>query len=141
MVQRKRNIMVENPERRHYIFTAKDLAEQRAALDEFQTRHSTISERIEETYLLGNTILDYLEKQMVLSYHFRGEQDQFEKQFPDMVAKAKKYIGFELYFALSPFGGKQLNKESTNVNERDCYKSLAELQTQLDAKIDEYLKK
>ena len=65
--------MEENPERRHFIFNAKDLAEQRAALDEFQTRHSTITERIEETYNIGKTMLDYLEKQMILSYHFRGE--------------------------------------------------------------------
>jgi hypothetical protein len=62
MLQRKRRIMEENPERRHYIFTAKDLAEQRAALDEFQTRHSTIADRIEETYKLGTTMMDYLEK-------------------------------------------------------------------------------
>jgi hypothetical protein len=27
MIQRKRKIMEENPERRHFIFTAKDLAE------------------------------------------------------------------------------------------------------------------
>jgi hypothetical protein len=35
MVQRKRQLMEENPETRHFIFTAKDLAEQRSALDEF----------------------------------------------------------------------------------------------------------
>lgn len=75
MIQRKRKIMEENPERRHFIFTAKDLAEQREALDEFQMRHSTITGRIDETYKIGNTMLDYLEKQMILSYHFRGEQD------------------------------------------------------------------
>jgi hypothetical protein len=38
-------------------------------------RHSTITGRIDETYKIGNTMLDYLEKQMILSYHFRGEQD------------------------------------------------------------------
>lgn len=86
-------------------------------------------------------MLDYLEKQMILSYHFRGEQEQFEQQFPDMVAKAKKYIGFELYFALSPFSGHLLDPESQNLTERDCYKSLAEIQAKLNTKIDEYLKK
>lgn len=86
-------------------------------------------------------MLDYLEKQMILSYHFRGEQEQFEQQFPDMVAKAKKYIGFELYFALSPFSGHLLNPESENLTERECYKALAEIQSKLNTKIDEYLKK
>ena len=62
MLQRKRKIMEENPERQHFVFTAKDLAEQRSALGEFQTRHSTITERIEETYRFGTTMLDYLEK-------------------------------------------------------------------------------
>jgi len=133
--------MDENPERRHFIFNAKDLQEQRAALDEFQTRHSTITERIAETYKIGTTMLDYLEKQTILSYHFRGEQDQFEQQFPDLVAKAKKYIGFELYFALSPFSGHILNPESANPIECESYKALADIQTKLNLKIDEYLKK
>jgi hypothetical protein len=46
---------------------------------------------------------------MILSYHFRGEQDVFEKDFPGLVDKAKKFIGFELYYALSPFTGHMLN--------------------------------
>ena len=78
-------------------------------MDEFQTRHSTINEKINATYKIGTTALDYLEKQMILSYHFRGEQDVFEKDFPGLVDKAKKFIGFELYYALSPFTGHMLN--------------------------------
>jgi hypothetical protein len=49
------------------------MAEQRAALDEFQTRHSTITDRIMSTYKVGNQLLDYLEKQIILDFHFRGE--------------------------------------------------------------------
>ena len=48
------------------------------ALDEFTTRHRTISERINETYRIGKQMLDYLEKQVILDHHFRGEQDIFE---------------------------------------------------------------
>ena len=68
-------------------------------------------------------MLDYMEKQMILSYHFRGEQDSFEKEFPDMVAKAKKYLGFELYFALAPFqnAGRILKPDSEDIREKECY--------------------
>lgn len=117
------------------------MAEQKAALDEFQTRHSTITLRINETYKIGTTALDYLEKQMILSYHFRGEQEVFEKEFPGLVDKAKKFLGFELYFSLSPFSGHMLSPESPNPSERECYKDLLDLQLKLNAKIDEHMKK
>ena len=74
-------------------------------------------------------MLEYLEKQMILSFHFRGEQDEFEKEFPELVSKAKKYLGYELYYALAPFetGNKKLNPESKDPREVECYQSLAEL--------------
>jgi len=31
-------------------------------MDEFKTRHKTLSEEIEATYKIGNFMLDYLEK-------------------------------------------------------------------------------
>jgi hypothetical protein len=43
-------------------------------LDEFKTRHQTLSDKIEATYRIGNQMLDYLEKQIILDYHLRGEQ-------------------------------------------------------------------
>ena len=49
------------------------------SLDEFQTRHSTIEKRISETYLVGKKMIEYLEKQVILDFHFRGDQDQFEE--------------------------------------------------------------
>ncbi len=42
-------------------------------LDEFETRHKTLSDKIEHTYRVGNLMLDYLEKQIILDYHLRGE--------------------------------------------------------------------
>ena len=59
-----------------------------ASLDDFQTRHSTIANRIEETYNIGNKMLEYLEKQIILDFHLRGDQDQFEEQYPDLKQKA-----------------------------------------------------
>ncbi len=43
-------------------------------LDEFKTRHTTLSDKIEQTYTIGREMLDYLEKQIILDYHLRGEQ-------------------------------------------------------------------
>lgn len=54
-------------------FSAADLEAEKAALDEFQTRHSTITQRINETYKVGNKMVAYLERQVILDYHFRGE--------------------------------------------------------------------
>ena len=42
-------------------------------LDEFETRHKTLSNKIEHTYRIGNLMLDFLEKQIILDYHLRGE--------------------------------------------------------------------
>lgn len=70
-------------------------------LDEFETRHKTLSDKIEHTYRVGNLMLDYLEKQIILDYHLRGEQHDLEKEHPELAEKAKKYLGFELYYELS----------------------------------------
>jgi len=31
---------------------------------------------------------DYLEKQIILDHHFRGEQDVFEQEYPHLKSKA-----------------------------------------------------
>ena len=46
-------------------------------------------------------MLDYLEKQIIIDYHLRGEQTELEKEHPDIAEKAKKYLGFEFYYELS----------------------------------------
>jgi alpha-ketoglutarate-dependent taurine dioxygenase len=43
------------------------------SINEFQSLHNSVNSRIEETYLISNKLHDYLEKRMVLDYHFRGE--------------------------------------------------------------------
>ena len=59
-------------------------------LDEFETRHKTLSDKIEHTYRIGNLMLDYLEKQIILDYHLRGEQADLEKEHPELAEIAKK---------------------------------------------------
>ena len=55
------------------MFSKNDLVLYTMLLEEFQTRHRTLSDKIEETYRIGNLMLDYLEKQIILDYHLRGE--------------------------------------------------------------------
>lgn len=84
------------------MFDESDLQKQVDALSDFQYRHSTITERIETTYRLGNALTEYLEKQVILDYHFRGMQEQLENEHPHLVEKAKKMLGHTLYYDLSP---------------------------------------
>ena len=70
-------------------------------LDEFETRHKTLSDKIEHTYRIGNLMRDYLEKQIILDYHLRGEQAQLEAEHTELAEFAKKYLGYELYYELS----------------------------------------
>jgi len=46
-------------------------------------------------------LLDYVEKQMIIDYHLRGEQSRLEEEFPVIAKKAKKFLGYETYFELS----------------------------------------
>lgn len=72
-------------------------------------------------------MLDYLEKQIILDYHMRGEQDILEDEDHDLSEKAKKYLGSEMYYELGNSTGKQLTKSDphfkwlmkkiTNLNE------------------------
>ena len=63
-------------------------------------------------------MLDYLEKQIVLDYHLRGEQEILEKEHPELAEMAKKYLGYELYYELSSqAGGKPLGNDSPGFKE------------------------
>jgi hypothetical protein len=42
-------------------------------------------------------MLDYLEKQIILDYHLRGEQAILQREHKDLAEIAKKYLGTELY--------------------------------------------
>ena len=60
-----------------------------------------MTQSINQTYKIGNQLLDYLEKQIIIDYHFRGEQEKLEEQYPGLAEKAKKFLGFEMYYDLS----------------------------------------
>ena len=51
--------------------------------------------------LIGQKLEEYLEKQIILDFHFRGEQDVFEIEYPHLIPKAIKLLGPELYYELS----------------------------------------
>ena len=53
---------------------------------------------------------DYLEKQIILDYHFRGEQDLFETEYEHLKQKAEKLLGYNTYFDLSPLTGTPLTE-------------------------------
>jgi hypothetical protein len=81
-------------------------------LDEFETRHKTMSDKIEHTYRIGNLMLDFLEKQIILDYHLRGEQADLEKEHAELAELGKTYLGYELYYEFSSLpAGKPLEQD------------------------------
>lgn len=105
------------------MFSKNDLVLYTMLLEEFEMRHKTLSDKIEDTYKVGNMMLDYLEKQLILDYHIRGDQDELEKEHPELAEKAKKYLGFELYYdAVKPEVGSiafnQLVQKSEELNKK-----------------------
>lgn len=73
-----------DPSAGKFIFNQSDLSLFATILDEFETRHKTLSDKIDSTYRIGNLMMNYLEKQVILDYHLRGEQAQLEKDHPEM---------------------------------------------------------
>lgn len=106
------------------------------SLDEFQTRHSTIEKRISETYLVGKKMIEYLEKQIILDFHFRGDQDQFEEQYSELKKKALQLLGYEFYYELSNFVGCPLTEDEYPLQ----YAKIMEIQKKLSAELDVVLK-
>jgi hypothetical protein len=90
-----------NPAHGQFLLNDEDLKRTMQTLDEFKTRHATITQSIEETYRIGNRLLDYCEKQLIIDYHLKGEQEKLLTNFPHLADKAKKFLGFELFFELS----------------------------------------
>ena len=70
-------------------------------VDEFKTRHTTITESINDTYRIGNKLLDFVEKQVIIDFHLRGEQAKMETQYPKLIKKAQKFLGMQAYFDLT----------------------------------------
>ena len=94
-----------------YIFSSSDLQTKNEAFAEFKARNKSINERIDETYRIGNQMTDYLEKQIILDHHFRGEQDLFEQEYPHLKAKAQELLGQDTYFDCSPLTGAAITEE------------------------------
>ena len=42
-------------------------------VEEFKTRHASIIKLIEDTYQISNKLLDFIEKEIIIDYHLRGE--------------------------------------------------------------------
>lgn len=104
-VQDKHQKLLDCPKENRDVFSAKDLSSNQEQVRNFQMRHSTITERINETYKISNRMLDYLEKQIILDYHFRGEQEVFEQEQPELKDKALKLMGVQLYHELGSYEG------------------------------------
>ena len=102
---------MEDPKKHKYIFTAEDLLKQTQALDEFKTRHTTITDRINETYKIGNQMMDYLERQIILDHHWRGEQDIFEEEYPHLKETAEQLLGPDTYYDCSALTGTPLTMD------------------------------
>lgn len=65
-----------DPTNQKFLYSDSDLEKTMILLDEFETRHRAIKASINETYRIGNRLLDYLEKQIIIDHHLRGEQEK-----------------------------------------------------------------
>lgn len=81
-------------------------------ISEFQARHDEITQRIKRTYMVSNRTHEYLIRRTILDYHFRGEQDKFEEEHPELKDKALKMMGPVLYYELSSTCGQPLSGSS-----------------------------
>lgn len=64
-----------------------------------------MSDKIQVTYKVGNKMMDYLEKQIIIDYHLRGEQDVLRELYPSLDKQAKKIFGYEDYYEFSTLTG------------------------------------
>ena len=130
--QAKHQTLLADPTKNQFIFDNDDLEKQVKALDEFTTRHKTITDRINETYRIGAKMINYLEKQTILDYHLRGEQDLFEQEYEHLKQKAEKLLGYPTYFALSSLTGTPV----TEANQPELYQKLMEIQQKITTGLD-----
>ena len=72
-LEHQRKTTTYNPAEGKFFFSKNDLVHYTMILDEFQTRHRNLADKINETYKIGNLMLDFLEKQIIIDYHLRGE--------------------------------------------------------------------
>lgn len=128
-LEQQRKQKTYNPAEGKFIFSTSDLNLYATVLDEFETRHKTLSDKIDHTYRIGNLMKDYLEKQIILDYKLRGETAQLETEHPELAEFAKKYLGLEMYSDLTmQANGKPLAIDSTG------YKQILKMTDELNSK-------
>lgn len=69
---------------------------------------------------------------MILDYHFRGEQDLFESEHPELKDKALKMMGPVLYYDLTAYNHPLVEATSH-------FKSLWKFHEQVEASVDKEL--
>ena len=84
-----------------FLLTNSDLRRMIQDVEEFKVRHATISQDINETYKIGNRLLTYLEKQIIIDYLLRGELEKMEANFPHLKEQALNFLGHEMYYDLA----------------------------------------
>ena len=80
---------------------------------------------------------DYLEKQIILDHHFRGEQDLFEQEYPHLEEKAQNLLGQETYFQCSPLTGAAVTEEE----QPELFARLMEIQNSITSDLDVKIQK
>ena len=99
-------------------------------------RHSTITERINETHKISNHMLNYLEKQIIIDYHFRGEQEIFEEKQANLKEKAYKLLGIQFYHELGSFEG-----PVTEEDQPERFEKLIDIQRKLTSDLEKFCQK
>ena len=117
-----------------FIFSKKELEIHQTALEEFKMRHNALSEKIFNTYKIGNRILDLIEKQIIVDYHLRGQQQALFEENPKLEKVAKKLLGYEDFyaFASAPEG---VTKDDPK------YHRLLDLANSLNVKLEQEIEK
>lgn len=70
---------------------------------------------------------DYLQKQIILDFHFRGEQDTLEEKFPELKETARELLGYDNYYNLASMAGNAPEADSEE------FKLLLEIHNKLNA--------
>ena len=81
-------------------------------------------------------MVEYLENQVILDFHFRGDQDQFEEQYSELKQRAQQLLGYEFYYELSNYVGSPLSEE----HHPEQYTKIMAIQKKLSTELDAVLK-
>ncbi len=107
-----------SPSEGKYQFTPEFYKSHFDAMDDFETRHGTIKDEIDTSETIGLKLEDFLQNQIILDFHFRGEQDVFEAEYEQLIDKAERLLGAELYTQLSHCIGEPLHVKAPELYDR-----------------------